>query len=436
MRKGNEVGKGELIKRSREIAESLQPQLIDFCRRITAIPSEPGQEEEIATVYMEEMRKLGYHKVFMDPWGNVVGLIEGTESGPMIMYNGHMDAVPAGDFSLWEDEDPYSGAQKTCPMYDRRMEKEEDTEAILGRGIADLKGGAASQMYCGAVLAQLISEGYPVKGSFLLAQVVLEENGEALGTIKLLENLKNVDMMPDAMVCCEPSSLKLVLGHRGRCELRVQVNGESCHGSSPWLGVNAVVKAAKLILEVEKKVWSNGREDKDLGKSGIALTMLNIEPNELCIVPNKCTIVYDRRLVPGETVDDAIQEIQEVIDALKKKDPEFDATVGINKNLRTSFTGQECVIESKKEVWKIDEDHPFVQACGRGLETMDLDAIYGYWPFSTDCPAMNDLGKPVIGYSGLQEYYIHTTFERARVDYILESLMGNIGIYLEASKGF
>ena len=67
---------------------------------------------------------------------------------------------------------------------------------------------------------------------------------------------------------------------------------------------------------------------------------------------------------------------------------------------------------------------------------MGLDVELGYWSFSTDCPAMNDLGKPVIGYSGLQEYYIHTTFERARIDYILESLRGNIGIFLEASKGF
>lgn len=422
--------------RSKEIARSLEDSLVEFCRQITSIPSEPGEEGEIAKVYMDKMKELGYHKVFSDPWGNVVGIIEGNEPGPIIMYNGHMDAVPAGDSSLWEDEDPYSGAVKRCLMFDKHMDKEEETEAILGRGIADLKGGAASQMYCGAVLAQLIKEGYPVKGTFLLTQVVLEENGEALGTIKLLENFKDEGIDPDAMVCCEPSSLKLILGHRGRCELKVEVGGVSCHGSSPWLGVNAVVKAAKLIPRVEKKVWNNGRADEDLGQSGIALTMFDIEPNELCIVPNKCTIVYDRRLVPGETVEDAVEEIQEVIDEIKKEDPEFEATVSINKNLRRSYTGEECVIESKKEVWKIDKDHSFVKACEEGLSSMGLDVEIGYWPFSTDCPAMNDLGKPVIGYSGLQEYYIHTTFERARIDYILESLRGNIGIYLEVSKGF
>lgn len=429
--------KGNIMKkRSEEIAKDLEKSLVDFCSKITSIPSEPGQEEEVAKVYMEKMRQLGYHEVFSDPWGNVVGIIRGNEPGPMIMYNGHMDAVPAGDPTLWEDQDPYSGAIKTCPMYDKHMEKEEETKAILGRGIADLKGGAAAQMYCGAVLARLIKEGYPVKGTFMLSQVVLEENGEALGTIKLLENFREEGLDPDAMVCCEPSSLKLMLGHRGRCELKVEVEGKSCHGSSPWLGVNAVVKAAKLIPEIEKKIWTNGRVDEDLGQSGIALTMLDIEPNELCIVPNKCTIVYDRRLVPGETVEDAVMEIQEVIDAVKKDDPELEAQVSINKNLRRSYTGKECVIESKKEVWKIDKEHPFVKACSEGLASMGLDVELGYWPFSTDCPAMNDLGKPVIGYSGLQEYYIHTTFERARVDYILESLRGNIGIFLEASKGF
>ena len=111
-------------KRSEEIAKDLEKSLVDFCSKITSIPSEPGQEEEVAKLYMEKMRQLGYHKVFSDSWGNVVGIIGGNEPGPMIMYNGHMDAVPAGDPSLWEDQDPYSGAIKVCPMFDKLSNRE------------------------------------------------------------------------------------------------------------------------------------------------------------------------------------------------------------------------------------------------------------------------------------------------------------------------
>lgn len=424
----------EQMNRIKELSEELFPQMLDFCQRIVRIPSEPGKEETVAKVYLEELEALGYDKIFTDPWGNVTGIIEGTEIGPAILYNGHMDAVPAGDPSLWEGGDPYSGEIKNSLIYDKNMQCEEETQVLFGRGSADLKCGAAAQIYAGAILLRLRKEGFPVKGRFITSQVVLEENGEMLGTLKLLDHYEEKKIQVNAMVSCEPSGLRIILGHRGRMELRVTVHGKSCHGSSPWLGVNAVTKAAKLILEIEKAVWSNGHTDPDLGKSGIALTILQIEPCELCIVPNKCTMIYDRRLVPGETVEGAIAEVQEVIDRLAAEDPDFKAEVSLNANLRRSFTGQEAWIESRKEVWKIDRENPFVQACARGIERVGSSAEYGYWAYSTDIPALSDRGIPVIGYSGAQEFCIHTTDEKVRLDYLKESLAGNAAIFLEAAE--
>lgn len=47
----------------------------------------------------------------------------------------------------------------------------------------------------------------------------------------------------------------------------------------------------------------------------------------MCIVPDRCNITYDRRLVPTETPEDAIAEIQAIIDRLSAEDPDFHATV-------------------------------------------------------------------------------------------------------------
>lgn len=59
-----------------------------------------------------------------------------------------------------------------------------------------------------------------------------------MGTIKLCEEtLPNNKIDVDAMVCCEPSSLRIMLGHRGRMEIRVTISGRSCHGSSLGLGL-------------------------------------------------------------------------------------------------------------------------------------------------------------------------------------------------------
>ena len=420
----------------KKIAESLYPQMIDFCKRIISVPSLSGDEEAVSEVYIAEMKRLGYDEVFRDDWGNVIGLIHGTEDGPVIMYNGHMDVVTPGDAEEWDGYDPFGAAIDECPIFDWKCEKEELTEVIHGRGASDMKCGSAAQVYTGAALIELKKQGIPWRGTFLLAAVVLEENGEMMGTIKLTEEglpAKGIEI--DGMVCAEPSSLRLVLGHRGRMELRVTVKGKNCHGSSPWLGINAAEKAAKLIVEVERRIAKNAKSDPCLGKSGIALTILENEPNALCIVPDKCTIIYDRRLVPGETVADAIAEIQAIIDDLSAADPEFSATVEINSNVRSSYTGKSEPIESQKEAWIIDQEHPFIKACAKGLRDVDEEVNFGYWAFSTDIPQVGvRMKKPVVGYSGGQEVYVHNSIEKVRLDYLRRSLLGNISMFLEITE--
>lgn len=419
----------------KKYASQLFPDMLDFCKKIIMTPSESGHEGDVAKLFKDEMIKLGYDEVFTDDWGNVIGIVKGTAPGPVIMYNGHMDAVTPGDISAWEGYDPYGAEIDESLIQNVLTGQEEVARVIHGRGSGDLKCNLASQVYAGAILAMMKRDGVGFSGTFLLAAVVLEENGEMMGTIKLCEEtLPEKRIEPDAMVCCEPSSMKMMLGHRGRMEIKVVVKGRSCHGSSPWLGVNAVEKSAKLIQRVHDMIWSKTAEDPYLGKPGIALTMYHCEPNELCIVPDRCTIVYDRRLIPGETTDGAIREIQDIVDELSKEDPDFIAEVSVNENMRTSYTGKSDVIESAKEVWIIEREHPFVKACTAGLEELDEPIMYDYWPFSTDIPMLAvRMNKPVIGYGPGQEYLIHTPHEKVRLDYLERSLPANVMMYLKAS---
>jgi putative selenium metabolism hydrolase len=434
--KEKEMGDANTIDALKEISEALYPRMIDFCQRIIRVPSLSGDEGAVSELYMAEMKALGYDEVFQDDWGNVAGIVRGTEAGPTIMYNGHMDVVAAGSAEDWGGYDPFGADIDECPVFDRECEQEDVTEVIHGRGASDMKCGGAAQMYAGAVLIELKKRGFRWKGAFLLAAVVLEENGEMMGTIKLTEGeLPARGIEIDGMVCAEPSSLRLVLGHRGRMELRVTVYGRNCHGSSPWLGINAAEKAAKLIVEVNRRIAVNFKEDPRLGRSGIALTILENEPNALCIVPDKCTVIYDRRLVPRETTASAIAEIQAILDDLSAEDPDFRATVEINANVRTSWTGKAERIESQKEAWIIDPDHPFVKACAEGLQDAGEEVHYGYWAFSTDIPQIGvRMKKPAIGYSGGQEYYIHNPIELVRLDYLKRSLIGNVSMYLKLSE--
>ncbi len=420
----------------KEIALEKHEELIDFCKRIIEIKSNSGEEKEIADEFVKELEKLGYEGISIDDWGNVTGLVRGTLPGPVIMYNGHMDAVDGADPDSWGKYSPYEAVIDEVMMPDTFSGEEELTEVIHGRGAGDLKCNLAACLYAGGILAELKKRGMDFPGVFLLTAVVLEENGEMMGTIKLCEEeLPKRGIEPDAMVCCEPSGLKVMLGHRGRMEIRVEVKGRSCHGSSPWLGINAVEKSAKLIERVSEMMALKTEEDPYLGKPGMALTMYHCEPNELCIVPDKCVIVYDRRLVPGETVEGAIREVQDIVDELAKEDPEFIAEVSVNKNLRRAFTGKEEVIESSKPVWIIDREHPFIQACSEGLAEVGEPVIYDYWAFSTDTPQLGPImKKPVIGYGPGQEFVIHTTEEKARIDYIKRSLLAYVAMFLKAGE--
>lgn len=141
--------------RMRELARELTPQMIDFAQRIIRCPSLSGQEEAVSKIIKAELEKLGYDDVFRDEWGNIVGVVKGTEPGPTIMYNAHMDHVDIGDVSEWEGYEPYGGVIDICDIQTEDGSRLEKAECIHGRAAADTKGGMACQVYSGAVLAQL-----------------------------------------------------------------------------------------------------------------------------------------------------------------------------------------------------------------------------------------------------------------------------------------
>lgn len=424
------------VKQVKEITDELNPQMVEFCGEMIKTPSLAGEEGDMGDLVFSKLTALGYDEVFRDDWGNVCGIVHGEKPGPTIMYNGHMDVVTEGDLAEWDGYDPYGAEIDVAKIFDKYNEKEEEVEVIHGRGASDMKCGLGAQIFTGAALIKLREMGIKWKGDFLLTAVVLEENGEMMGTIKLCENeLPKRNIQVDGMVCAEPSSLKLALGHRGRMEIKVTVHGQSCHGSSPWLGINAVEKAAKLIVAVNEKFSKEVAEDENLGRAGIALTIIDCEPAALCIVPDKCSITYDRRLVPGETVEGAIQEIRDIADEIAKTDPDFKADVSINSSVRSSYTGKSESIESKKDVWIIDREHPFIEACSEALTDSGEEVRYQYWPFSTDVPQIGSImKKPAVGFSAGQELYIHNGIEKVRLDYLAKSLEANTNMYLRISE--
>jgi len=318
-----------------EFSNELKGDVIAFAQKLIQTPSLSGSEGDVAQLCLNEMKKLGYDEVFIDDIGNVVGIIKGTGDGPNIMFNSHMDHVDPGDESNWEYP-PYGAV--IADGY------------IHGRSASDVKGGLAAQIYAGAILKKL---GVKPKGDFIFTGVVQEEPAEMFGMKYLCDKTfveKGIKF--DLMVSSEATAMDIYLGHRGRIELEIITKGRTSHGSAPWRGINAINLIVPVIDEIQK-LSESLPEHKFLGKSTIAPTIISCSPGRLSIIPDRCFLCVDRRIVPGETKEEVLGQIQRIFDNLKQTVPNFNAEVRIRKVVETSYKGYSEECEKYMMPWNV-----------------------------------------------------------------------------------
>jgi putative selenium metabolism hydrolase len=185
-----------------DAAVAIKPDLVAFMQEIIRIPSLSSEEGAVIDRISEEMLRIGYDEVTVDPMGNLIGRIGSGER--IIAFDGHVDVVDVGDPDLW-DRDPYSG--------------DVEGDILYGRGASDMKGGVASSVYAGAILKR---RGIPENVSFYVTATVQEEDCDGL----CWQYIVNEDgLRPDLVVVTEPTSLRLYYGHRGRMEMEVHTSG-------------------------------------------------------------------------------------------------------------------------------------------------------------------------------------------------------------------
>lgn len=418
-----------------KLTAELSDDMIAFSRKLLQTPSISGTEKGVSELDIAEMEKLGYDEVFRDDHGNVVGIVKGTEDGPTIMYNSHMDHVSPGDVSNWEGYDPYGGLLDVCRVDNQDKTGTELAECVHGRAASDVKCGEAAQIYAGGLLVKLRELGIPIKGNFMFTGVVQEEPAEMVGMLHLIDKtLPARGLSYDAMVSSEATSLKLYCGHRGRVEMLITVYGRTSHGSAPWLGINSIYKAIPLITRLKDELYPSLPFDPELGQASLSLNIIECSPGALSIVPDRCMLSIDRRTIPGESAASAIAEIQAIIDDLAAKDPEFRADVVVKSAVETSYTGLSYEVAKDMAPWKISTGHGFVKSAAAALEALHQPVKYGYWDFGTDASKTCGIDrKPTIGYSPMQEQYAHTPYDKCRTDFMKKALAGNAAIFLNAA---
>ena len=389
-------------------ARELEADLVQFMQDIIRIPSLSSEEGAVVSRIQDEMLKLGYDEVRIDPMGNVMGRIG---NGPIVIaLDGHVDTVDVGDLSLW-DRDPHSGDIEDGILY--------------GRGTSDMKGGVASSVYAGALLKKL---GLPENVTLWVTGTVQEEDCDGL----CWQFIVNEDgLRPDLVVITEPTSLRIYRGHRGRMELEVHTSGISCHGSAPERGDNAVYKMAGIIADIEK--LNERLEPHDpLGKGTVTISEIRSSSPSLCAVADGCTIHLDRRLTIDETEETSVAEIL-ALPSVKAAN----ATVTVLDYAVPSHTGLTYPTRKYYPTWEMPENEPAVQAAMAAYrQAFGEEPEVGYWTFSTNGVAtagMYDI--PTVGFGPGHEHFAHAPNEQTEVEHLARCTAFYAALVNTFSKG-
>ena len=409
------------FKEIRTKAGNYEKEMTKFLRDLIAIPGESCEEKGVVERIAEEMKLLGFNKVEIDPQGNVLGYM-GTGK-TLIGFDAHIDTVGVGNRGNW-NFDPYEGY-------------ETETE-IGGRGTSDQLGGIVSAVYGAKIMKDLnlLNEKYTA----LVVGSVQEEDCDGLCWEYII---KEDGIRPEFVVSTEPTDGGIYRGQRGRMEIRVDVQGVSCHGSAPERGDNAIYKMAEILMNVRDLNENDASDDKEikglvkmldekynaewkeanfLGKGTVTTSEIFFTSPSRCAVADSCSISLDRRMTAGETWESCLEEIRE-LPAVKK----YNAKVSMYNYDRPSYTGLIYPIECYFPTWVIPEDHIVTKAMEeayKGLygntrsgaanadEMRKARPLTDKWTFSTNgVSIMGRNGIPVIGFGPGAEAQAHAPNE-------------------------
>ncbi|MDL2238303.1 YgeY family selenium metabolism-linked hydrolase [Christensenellaceae bacterium OttesenSCG-928-K19] len=408
----------------KKAAKGYEQQMTKFLRDLIALPGESAEEEAVVKRIAKEMEAVGFDKVEIDGMGNVLGYM-GTGK-TLVGYDAHIDTVGLGEMSNWKF-DPYEGY--------------ETDEEIGGRGASDQLGGIVSAVYGAKIMKDLnlLSDQYTV----LVAGTVQEEDCDGLCWQYIINEDK---VAPEFVVSTEPTDGGIYRGQRGRMEIRVDVQGVSCHGSAPERGDNAIYKMADILQDIralnendasesneikglvkmlDKKYNPKWEEANFLGRGTVTTSEIFFTSPSRCAVADSCSVSLDRRMTAGETWESCLDEIR-ALPNVKKYGK--DVTVSMYEYDRPSYTGCVYPIESYFPTWVIPEDHKVtksLEAAYKGLygdkrigpaETLEMRQarpLTDKWTFSTNgVSIMGRNGIPVIGFGPGAEAQAHAPNEK------------------------
>jgi succinyl-diaminopimelate desuccinylase len=334
--------------------EARQDDLVDLTRALIAIPTinPPGDfYRDCAELLGERLRKREFQVTYVRAEGapgdtdryprwNVIARREGASAGPCVHFNSHIDVVEPGEG--WTVP-PFEGVVKDGRVY--------------GRGACDMKGGLAASVIA---VEALLDSGAPLPGALEISGTADEESGGYGGVAYLAERGWFSKPRVDHVIIPEPLNVdRVCIGHRGVWWGEIATQGRQAHGSMPFLGDSAVRHMGAVMealerqtfpaldtLETAMPVVPEGARHPTLNINSLHGGAPDVTGGGLPapLVPDACRLVFDRRLLIEEDMDEVKATMRALLDGLVQTRP------GFRYKLRDLFEVRPVMTEPERPV--------------------------------------------------------------------------------------
>ena len=410
----------------REIEEEVTDFLSNLIRFNTTNP--PGNETAAAKYTAKTLEKDGFKCELFESApgrGSVITRLKGNGDKPSLLLLSHLDVVAANP-KEWS-VDPFGGVVKDG--------------CVWGRGALDMKGMTAIEVMTMKLLKR---NGVKLKGDVILAATADEERGGEAGAGWLVKNHK--DKILADYVLNEGGGMAIPVGkkniytiqtaEKGIFWFKVKAKGSPGHGSIPGIGDNAIMRMNKVIDRIgnyrskviiiptvrqfltdvaqEDKMLREGltlllqkpemadqlldmlaQQDKVMAEEIRARLRMTITPTMIHggvkenIIPSECETVFDCRVLPGQTPEQAFRDVKDLLKDVGLDKLEFE-TIQANEPSESPMNTPlyDLITKVVKEFEPSSATAPILLTGGTDSRFFRNvgSTCYGFHPVSPDIP--------------------------------------------------
>lgn len=296
---------------------------IDLTKKLIELRAETKENANLAVKEVAAaLEEYGIKSEILENEGHLMLVASIGKGDKTLILNGHLDVVPA-------NEEQYDPVIKDGNLY--------------GRGSYDMLGSCAAMI---TAMGDLVNEDLAIE-VLLTLSTTEETRGDVCTKYILDQGYTGV-----FAICGEPTNLKISVMSKGVFRVKLDVFGKAAHGSRPWLGENAIVKAVEIFHKIEELPFAK-KKNKYFDGASVNLSILN-GGKVINQVPDKAEMILDIRYVPGDDPDNIMKEILSIdenfkaeiiglLDAVlvEEDDPYLTALQSVTENLTKD---EDCLI--------------------------------------------------------------------------------------------